>query len=187
MKKLLKFLCGRIFITGLLLLLQAVWLGVFFWKLAAYSVWLNAAFTLLSLLIVLHILYHDDVSGFKIGWIILILQLPVMGGLLYLLFGGKLPAPNVDTLKPLAALVLVYLLRKVVPLPLAGTLIGTAVGLSGGSIAGVWILARKMDDTIPAEGVEVPDAETAELPENTAQERTPDTDPADERRDDTNG
>lgn len=56
----------------------------------------------------------------------------------------------------LAALVLVYLLRKVVPLPLAGTLIGTAVGLSGGSIAGVWILARKMDDTIPAEGVEVP-------------------------------
>ena len=87
----------------------------------------------------------------------------------------------------LAALMLVYLLRKVVPLPLAGTLIGTAVGLSGGSIAGVWILARKMDDTIPAEGVEVPDAETAELPENTAQERTPDTDPADERRDDTNG
>ena len=33
----------------------------------------------------------------------------------------------------LAALVLVYLLRGVVPLPLAGTLIGTAVGLSGGS------------------------------------------------------
>ena len=76
----------------------------------------------------------------------------------------------------LAALVLVYLLRKVVPLPLAGTLIGTAVGLSGGSIAGVWILARKMDDTIPAEGVEVPDAETIALPEDAAQESTPDTD-----------
>lgn len=87
----------------------------------------------------------------------------------------------------LAALVLVYLLRKVVPLPLAGTLIGTAVGLSGGSIAGVWILARKMDDTIPAEGVEVPDAETIALPEDAAQESTPDTAPADERRDDTNG
>ena len=41
----------------------------------------------------------------------------------------------------LAALVLVYLLRKVVPLPLAGTLIGTAVGLSGGSIAGVCLTA----------------------------------------------
>ena len=79
----------------------------------------------------------------------------------------------------LAALVLVYLLRKVVPLPLAGTLIGTAVGLSGGSIAGVWIL--------PAEGVEVPDAETIALPEDAAQESTPDTDPADERRDDTHG
>ena len=63
----------------------------------------------------------------------------------------------------LAALVLVYLLRGVVPLPLAGTLIGTAVGLSGGSIAGVWILARRMDDTIPAECVEITDAQ--ELPD----------------------
>ena len=34
---------------------------------------------------------------------------------------------------------------------------------------------------------EVPDAETIELPEDAAQESTPDTDPADERRDDTNG
>ena len=31
------------------------------------------------------------------------------------------------------------------------------------------------------------DAETIELPEDAAQESTPDTDPADERRDDTNG
>lgn len=84
----------------------------------------------------------------------------------------------------LAALVLVYMLRGVVPLPLAGTLIGTAVGLSGGSIAGVWILARRMDDTIPAECVEITDAE--ELPDG-AQEHTPEDTPADERRDDTNG
>ena len=35
MKKLLKFLCGRIFITALLHLLQAVWLGLIIWKLAA--------------------------------------------------------------------------------------------------------------------------------------------------------
>ena len=84
----------------------------------------------------------------------------------------------------LAALVLVYLLRGVVPLPLAGTLIGTAVGLSGGSIAGVWILARRMDDTIPAECVEITDAD--ELPD-AEQTQTPELDPADERRDDTNG
>ena len=70
------------------------------------------------------------------------------------------------------------------PLPLAGTLIGTAVGLSGGSIAGVWILARRMDDTIPAECVEITDAD--ELPD-AGQNQTPELDPADERRDDTNG
>ena len=98
----------------------------------------------------------------------------------------------------LAALVLVYLLRGVVPLPLAGTLIGTAVGLSGGSIAGVWILARRMDDTIPAECVEIADAEEelaegeqeyadAKAEPDAAQEYTPEDTPADERRDDTNG
>ena len=54
--------------------------------------------------------------------------------------------------------------------------------LAGG---GVWLWQR---DRGPAgEGVEVPDAETIELPEDAAQESTPDTDPADERRDDTNG
>ena len=58
------------------------------------------------------------------------------------------------------------------------------VGLSGGSIAGVWILARRMDDTIPAECVEITDTE--ELPD-AAQEHTPEDTPADERRDDTNG
>ena len=84
----------------------------------------------------------------------------------------------------LAALVLVYLLRGVMPLPLAGTLIGTAVGLSGGSLAGVRILARRMDDTIPAECVEITDSD--ELPD-AEQNQTPEHIPADERRDDTNG
>ena len=50
--------------------------------------------------------------------------------------------------------------------------------------AAVWLWAGR---GLPGEGVEVPDAETIELPEDAAQESTPDTDPADERRDDTNG
>ena len=41
-----------------------------------------------------------------------------------------------------------------------------------------------MDDTIPAECVEITDAE--ELPD-AEQNQTPELDPADERRDDTNG
>ena len=58
-----------------------------------------------------------------------------------------------------------------------------------------WLQVRGDDGTLttvapenfPAEGVEVPDAETIALPEDAAQESTPDTDPADERRDDTHG
>lgn len=92
MKKILKFLSGRVFIVGLLLFLQIVWLVFSFWKLTAYSAWIDLAFTLLSVLIILYIINSDDIAGFKIGWIILILLLPVSGGLLYVLFGGHLPA-----------------------------------------------------------------------------------------------
>lgn len=45
----------------------------------------------------------------------------------------------------LAALVLVFLLRKINPLPFTTTIIGTAIGLSAGGILFVWLLARKMD------------------------------------------
>lgn len=84
----------------------------------------------------------------------------------------------------LAALVLVYLLRGVVPLPLAGHTHRHGRRPVGRQHAGVWILARKMDDTIPAECVgdhgRTGTAPTRNKPDAGAR-------PADERRDDTNG
>ena len=68
----------------------------------------------------------------------------------------------------LAALVLVYLLRGVVPL----------------WVFAAYIALRNAYDTIPAECVEITDAD--ELPD-AGQNQTPELDPADERRDDTNG
>lgn len=92
MKKLLKFLCGRIFITGVLLLLQLGWFALFLLRLTEYSVVLSALFRVLSILIVLYLIGSDDNPAYKIGWIILIMALPLLGGLLYLLFGDKRPS-----------------------------------------------------------------------------------------------
>ena len=45
----------------------------------------------------------------------------------------------------IAALALVFLLRNVIPLPVYGTLIGTALGLSAGNVLFVWLLTKKME------------------------------------------
>ena len=92
MKNILKFLCGRIFITGILLLVQLGWFAFFLMKLTRYSVFLSGFFGVLSILIVLYLIGSDDNPAYKIDWIILIMALPLLGGLLYLLFGNKRPS-----------------------------------------------------------------------------------------------
>ena len=45
----------------------------------------------------------------------------------------------------IAALALVFLLRNVIPLPVYGTLFGTALGLYAGNVLFVWLLTKKME------------------------------------------
>ncbi|MCD2491013.1 cardiolipin synthase [Lacrimispora sp. NSJ-141] len=87
-----KLITNRILITGLLLIIQVVWMAILLLKLGNYSVWINIAFSVLSVLIVLYIIGKDENSAYKIAWIILILCLPLFGGLLYLCFGNKNPS-----------------------------------------------------------------------------------------------
>ena len=42
--------------------------------------------------IVLYLVRKDENSAYKIGWIVLIGLLPLLGGALYLAFGNKAPA-----------------------------------------------------------------------------------------------
>lgn len=87
-----KVITNRILITAILLLVQAVWMAVAVLKLSNYSIWINIAFSVLSILMVLYIIGKDENSAYKIAWIILILCLPLFGGLLYLFFGNKTPS-----------------------------------------------------------------------------------------------
>ena len=88
MKKILRFITQRMVITALLIVLQALLLFGFIWKLDNYFVYFYAGSVLLSLLITLGIINSKSNPAYKIAWLIPILLFPVFGGLVYLLFGS---------------------------------------------------------------------------------------------------
>ena len=87
--KLLKFAFSRVVIVGLLLLVQVVWLFLFFLELVEYSASITVLLNLISFLAVLYIINGSDNPAFKMAWAIAILVFPVLGGLMYLTLGSK--------------------------------------------------------------------------------------------------
>ena len=96
--RLLRLISNRVFITTILLIGQITWFILFLIKLTRYSVIISAIFSLLSLIMVLHIVFKDDNPSYKIAWIILIMALPLFGGLFYLFFGNKRPSKGMRIL-----------------------------------------------------------------------------------------
>ena len=88
MKKFLRFITQRVVLTALLIVLQALLLFGIIWKLNNYFVYFYAASVLLSLLLTLRIINSKSNPAFKIAWLIPILLFPVLGGLVYLVFGS---------------------------------------------------------------------------------------------------
>jgi len=79
-------------IFGLLILIQIVWMCIVFLRIISFSEWISAAFRILSLVFVLHIIKKNDSPAYRVGWIMVIMAMPLFGGLLYLLLGDKRPA-----------------------------------------------------------------------------------------------
>lgn len=90
--KLIKLLSSRMLIFGLLIAVQVCWLVLMFTRLVSYSDWISAVFSILSILMILYIIKKDEVPAYRMGWILLIMALPLLGGLIYLLLGDKRPA-----------------------------------------------------------------------------------------------
>ena len=88
---------NRATITIVLVALQVLWLLWAFWAFTAGRVWLNGLLKALSIVIVLYLVRKDENSAYKIGWIVLIGLLPLLGGALYLAFGNKAPAKGLRT------------------------------------------------------------------------------------------
>ena len=93
MKKILKkILQNRLVAFGLILAVELAWLLIFLTELVNYSTVISILFTVLSLLVVLWIINRDDNPAYKMAWIILIMTVPLIGGLFYLAVGHKQPS-----------------------------------------------------------------------------------------------
>lgn len=89
MKKLLKFLTGRLFITCIFILFQILFLliGAIYFVNNFYLYYLGMMF--ISFLLVVGIVNDESNATFKIAWIIPMLVFPIFGAPLYLIFGRK--------------------------------------------------------------------------------------------------
>ena len=88
-KRLLTLLTSRLFIIVVLILLQLFLLLFTLVELGTRQYWVSVAFNILSFLMVLWILPREDNPSYKISWIILIMAVPLVGGIFYLMFGMK--------------------------------------------------------------------------------------------------
>jgi cardiolipin synthase len=90
MKKLLRFLNGRLFYTVLLLVLQGLLLyGLIFW--ASVTLPVSFAFAAVSVAVAFWLVSGKENPGYKILWLLIVLTLPFFGVLLYWIFGNRTP------------------------------------------------------------------------------------------------
>lgn len=85
---------NRLTITVVLILVQMGWLGLLILRLANYAVWIYLLFIALAALMCLFIVWRDDNPAYKMGWILLVCLLPVLGVTMYIFFGNKRPSKS---------------------------------------------------------------------------------------------
>lgn len=87
--KFLKKLVSKPFVIGTLILLQLALLLVFIYELSNLILQAYFFLVILSLITVIYIINKNENPSYKLSWAILILSVPIFGGILYLIFGGK--------------------------------------------------------------------------------------------------
>lgn len=93
-RKMFKILVSRLFIVGMLLLLQVIWFIIIVEIVGRYSNLINGLFTLISILAVLWLVNKKDNPAYKLAWVIPILSYPLLGGLMYIFMGDKKPSKS---------------------------------------------------------------------------------------------
>ena len=89
MSKVGKILFHRIAIIGTFIVLQVFLYVLLILKFSEYMLYFNWLCIGISIAAVLWIVNDRSNPGYKLGWIIIVLIAPVVGGLLYLLLGGN--------------------------------------------------------------------------------------------------
>ena len=91
LKELLSIIFTRFFVFALALLLQICWFLLGITALSSYNELISMGLGLLSMLVVIIIINGDSKLPYKLAWIVPILLFPLLGGVLYLISGGKGP------------------------------------------------------------------------------------------------
>lgn len=88
-RRIFSLLHNKIVIIGVLILIQLVVFLEIVFQLSEYFVWIYFILIALSFCMSVYIINKNDNPTYKIAWVLLIMGLPVFGGLIYLLFGGQ--------------------------------------------------------------------------------------------------
>ena len=88
-KRILKIITHRIFIVGVLLIIQLISLVLIINKFEEYGWFFYLFFFIMGILVLLKIINSNDNPSYKIAWIIPILTIPIFGTLTYIIFGNK--------------------------------------------------------------------------------------------------
>ena len=83
------FSSGKTLITVLLIIVQIAWIILLLQQVTQISEWVSGFVQLISLIMAIYIVGKDDVAAYRMGWVILIIIAPVIGGFLYLIWGDK--------------------------------------------------------------------------------------------------
>lgn len=90
-KKLLSLVFTRFFVFAVALVLQVAWFVLGVVALGDYNELANLLLTILSLLVVIYIINGHSKLSTKMAWIVTILIFPLIGGIVFLISGGKAP------------------------------------------------------------------------------------------------
>ena len=88
-KKLINLLFSKMMIVGYIILFELALLFFGLSFISTISQSLNIAFKIISILMCIYIFNRNDNPSYKLAWISIILIVPQIGGILYLMFGGK--------------------------------------------------------------------------------------------------
>lgn len=87
--KFLSLLKGRLVVIGLLIVAQFIGFFVLVVKLSEYTPLVYVAFVVFSFIVAGYVMTKDDNPSYKTLWLVVILAVPLFGGICYFLFGNK--------------------------------------------------------------------------------------------------
>lgn len=87
MKKLLKLLFSRVFMVGLAILLQVLWISYMLYTASVSSTFVNWGIRIFAIVLALYIVSNRSNPSMKLAWVFLIMFVPIVGIVLYGVFG----------------------------------------------------------------------------------------------------